>query len=156
MGKKSRRARQQERRQEVLDQAEEDYESGLIDFTTDMIAKHLQIPIPVGCEGIIHPEVVRPLLEWNRVLQTAREAGHEDPTRTCIARLQMSRERVKITFEECEPGPQALMTQFEWLHLKIARAAIKEAAGEKQLRFADDHQLQNVPERGVCSGAIST
>lgn len=149
MGKKSRRVRQQERRQEIVDQAEEDYEAGLVDFTTDEIAKHLEIPTPPGYEGIIHPEVVRPLLEWNRVLQTAKEAGHNDPTRTCISRLQMSRERIKMTFEKCEPGPQALMTQFEHLHLKMSRAAIDEAAKEKQLRVADE-QVQEDPKHGVC------
>lgn len=131
MGKKSRRSRQQERRQGMVEEAEEDYEAGLVDFTTSEIAKHLQIPTPVGCEGVIHPEVVRSLLEWDRVLQTAHESGHSDPTRTCITRLQMSRDRIKMTFEECSPGPHTLMSEFEWLHIRLAKTAIAETK-EKQ------------------------
>lgn len=137
MPKKSRRVRTQLTRSEAVDQAEKDYEEGLVDFTTRDIAQHLDIPVPPGCEGVVHPGVVRPLLEWNRVIQTAKEAGHADPTKTCITRLQMSRERVKMTFEHCDPGPEALMSKFEWLHLQMSKAAVQEAAEEVA---RSDHQ----------------
>ena len=122
MGKKSRRARNRETRCDAAEHSEED--EGLIDFTTEDVARHVQIPAPSGCNGVIHPDVARFLLEWGRVLQTAKEAGYPDPSRTCISRLQMGPKKIKMTFDRCEPGPHALVSELEMIHHRLSREAI--------------------------------
>lgn len=130
MGKKSkRRDRHRQEREADLREQEQDLADGMIDFSQDDLVQRLGLdPLPdLGL--FIHPDALRKLLDWTKTIQTAKDAGHPDPTKCGVISMKSNGHRLRLTFSDCSAGhPAALLSPVEAATLRLHKLTQEEKA----------------------------
>lgn len=115
MGKKSRRRdRHREEREADLEERRKDLAEGMVEFTTeDLVARMGMEELPdLGL--FVHPAPLRRILDWEKVMATARDAGHQDPTRCGVISFKSNGKTIRLVFSDCLSGhPAALLSPYE-------------------------------------------
>jgi len=129
MGKKSRRHRHREEQEADLHEREQDLRDGMIEFSSADLTSRLGME-PLPSLGLfLHPQALRKLLDWNKTVQTAKDAGHPDPTRCGVISLKSNGHRLRLVFSDCEPGhPAALLSPLEAATLRNHQLTQEEKA----------------------------
>lgn len=114
MGKKSRRNRHRAENAADADELHRDKMDNMIEFTSDDITRRTGGE-PLRNIGLfIHPLALRKVLDWGRVVATARDAGHPDPTTVGVISFKSNGRCVRLVFSDCCAGhPAALLSPYE-------------------------------------------
>lgn len=121
MGKKSRRNRNRAEKEADADELRRDKTDNMIEFTSDDITRRIGGDTLPNIGLFMHPLTLRKVLDWGRVVDTAKEAGHPDPTKVGVISFKSNGLRVRLGFSDCYPGhPAALLSPYEAAMLRHA------------------------------------
>jgi len=138
MGKKSRRRdRHREEREEDLEERRKDIDAGIVEFSTeDLVARMGMEELQLSDLGLfVHPAPLRRILDWTKVMATAREAGHADPTRCGVISFKSNGKTIRLVFSNCLPGhPAALLSPYEAEVLDATTRAPSSGGREQSVR----------------------
>lgn len=115
MGKKSRRRdRHRVEREADLAEQEADLRDGMVTFSTYDLTQRLGMDALPDLGIFVHPTALRRVLDWEKVVQTAADAGHPDPTRCGVISFKSNGKRIRLIFSDLALGhPAALLSSFE-------------------------------------------
>lgn len=128
MGKKSRRDRHRVENEEDAEESRRDRLENMVEFTSEDITTRLGADSLPNIGLFIHPTALRKVLDWGRVVDTAKDAGHPDPTRVGVISFKSNGKRVRLVFCDCGVGhPAALLSAYEATMIHNAAQTRQEA-----------------------------